>query len=152
MSSLFETIQSDLKDALKSGDRARTGALRFVISQIQYARIEKREGLTDDEVLAVLTRQAKGRRESIEAFEQGGRADLVAKESYELTLIESYLPAQKSEAEIRNVLKTIIAAESLAGPADLGRLMKTAMAQLRGQADGGVVNGLARDELQRLPD
>ncbi len=152
MSSLLNTIQNDLTNALKGGDRARVGALRFIISQIQYAQKEKQADLSDDDVIAVLTRQARGRRESIEAFASGDRADLVEKETYELDLIESYLPEQMEEAGIRDVLRDIIAAEGLRGPEDMGCLMKASMERLQGQAEGRVVSELARDELQRIAD
>ena len=146
--SLLTTIQSDLKAALKGGDRVRVGTLRYLISQIQYARIEKREELTDDDVLAVLSRQAKSRRESIEAYEQAGRDDLAAKERKELEVINGYLPEQLSEDEIRAALAAIVAEEAFSGMADMGRLMKLAMSRLRGRADGSLVSRLAKETLE----
>ncbi len=148
MSEVLRTIQQDLRSALKGGDRARVGALRFLVSQIQYARIAKQADLTDEDVLAVLAKQAKNRKESIEAFRQGGRQDLVDKESRELTLIEAYLPAQVGVDEIRERIRAVIAAEGLQGAADLGRLMKTVMAEFRGRADGSVISRIAREELE----
>ncbi len=149
MSSLEETLKQDLKASLKQGDQDSTNALRFLISQIQYARIEKQEDLTDDDVMAVLVKQAKGRRESIEAFQAGGRDDLAEKEQRDLAVIERYLPELLGEDEIRNVIREIISAEEFSGLADIGRLMKGAMTRLKGQADGKLVNRLAGEELQR---
>ncbi len=149
MSSLEETLKQDLIASLKQGDQDGTNALRFLISQIQYARIEKQEDLTDDDVMAVLVKQAKGRRESIEAFQAGGRDDLAEKEQRDLAVIERYLPELLGEDEIRNVIREIISAEEFSGPADIGRLMKGAMTRLKGQADGKLVNRLAGEELQR---
>ncbi len=149
MSSLEETLKQDLIASLKQGDQDSTNALRFLISQIQYARIEKQEDLTDDDVMAVLVKQAKGRRESIEAFQAGGRDDLAEKEQRDLAVIERYLPELLGEDEIRNVIREIISAEEFSGPADIGRLMKGAMTRLKGQADGKLVNRLAGEELQR---
>lgn len=148
MSEVLRTIQQDLKSALKGGDRPRVDALRFLVSQIQYARIAKQADLTDDDVLSVLTKQAKNRKESIEAFRQGGRQDLVDKESHELSLIEAYLPAQLSADEVRERIRAVIAAEGLQGTADLGRLMKTVMAEFRGRADGSEISRIAREELE----
>ncbi len=149
MSSLEETLKQDLIASLKQGDQDGTNALRFLISQIQYARIEKQEDLTNDDVMAVLVKQAKGRRESIEAFQAGGRDDLAEKEQRDLAVIERYLPELLGEDEIRNVIREIISAEEFSGPADIGRLMKGAMTRLKGQADGKLVNRLAGEELQR---
>ena len=147
MSSLLTTIQSDLKTSLKGGDKARTAALRFVISQIQYARIAKQADLDDEDVLGVLGKQARSRKESIAAFEQAGRTDLVDKERFELEIIESYLPEQLSEEVIRAELRGIIDEGGFSGMADMGRLMKTAMKRFRGRADGGEVSRLAKEIL-----
>ncbi len=152
MSTLIANIQSDLKSALKAGEKERVGALRFLISQVQYARIEKQDELTDDDVIGVLSRQARSRKESIEAFEQGGRDDLVAKERLELELIEGYLPEQLTEKEIAAELDAIITEEGLSGMGDLGKLMKSAMARLHGRVDGSVVSRMAKETLQGPSD
>jgi uncharacterized protein YqeY len=152
MSDLEAQLQQDLKAALKGGVSERAGAIRYLISQIQYARIEKGDDLTDQDVLTVLAKQAKSRRESIEAFRAGGRDDLAARETIDLEVVEGYLPEQLGEDEIRSVIREIITEEEISGPADLGRLMKGAMARLKGQADGKVVNRLAGEELERTAD
>jgi len=149
MSQLLQNIQDDLKRALKGGDRPRVDTLRFLLAGLQNARIAKLADLTDEDVLGVLAKQAKTHRESIEAFQRGGRADLVEKESRELAILEGYLPAQLDEAGVRERLRTLIAGQDLKGAADLGRLMKVAMPDLRGRADGGLVSRLAREELER---
>ena len=149
MSSLEDTLHEDLKASLKQGDQDAIHALRFLISQIQYARIEKQDDLTDADITAVLAKQAKARREAIDAFRAGGRDDLADKEQRDLGVIERYLPEQLGEDEIRMVVREIIGEEGLSGPADMGRLMKSAMARLKGEADGKLVNRLAGEELQR---
>jgi uncharacterized protein YqeY len=149
MSQLLQTVQDDLKKALKGGDRPRVETLRFLLAHLQNARIAKLADLTDEDVLGVLVKQAKMHRESIEAVGRGGRSDLVDKESRELAILESYLPAQLDEAGVRERLQVLIAEQGLKGAADLGRLMKVAMPDLRGQADGGLVSRLAREELER---
>jgi uncharacterized protein YqeY len=152
MSNLIETLQAELKESLKEGDRERTGALRFLLSEIHNARIEKQEELEDADVVSVLKKQAKKRRESIDAFREGGRDDLVEKETRELEVIEKHLPEQMGEDEVRDLLRSIITEEGLGGMSDMGRLMKNAMERLKGQADGSLVSRLASEELQRSGD
>ena len=152
MSNLTETLQAKLKEALKEGDREGAGSLRFLLSEIHYARIEKQDELDDDDVLAVLSKQAKNRRESIDAFREGGRNDLVEKETRELEIIENYLPEQLGEDEIRDMLRSIIAEEGLGEMSDMGRLMKNAMERCKGRAEGNLVKSLASEELQRSGD
>jgi uncharacterized protein YqeY len=152
MSILDEKLHEDLKASLKAGDQDRINALRFLISQIQYADKEKGETLSDEDVLAVLAKQAKSRREAIEAFQVGGREDLVEKELKDLAIVESYLPEQLGEDEIRESIRGIIRDEEISGPSDMGRLMKSAMALLKGKADGKVVNRIAGEELHREQD
>jgi len=152
MSQLIETLKNDLKTSLKGGTKERTGALRFLISKIQYAQIEKQEDLEDSDVMRVLNKQAKERKESIDAYREAGRDELLAKEERELAIIEEYLPAQMAEKEIGEILHSIIESESLSGMSDLGRLMKSAMPRLQGRADGSLVSQLAKEELLRVTD
>jgi len=152
MASLLDTIQDDLKTGLKSGEKLRVQTLRYLISQIQYARIDKGTDLDDPEILAVLAKQAKSRRESIEAFEAAGREDLAEKERAELEIIESYLPEQLGEDQVREVVEEIADREGLSGMADMGTLMKHAMERLRGQAEGHLVSRIAKQILERETD
>ena len=152
MSNLDKTLQQDLNASLKKGDHDSINALRFLISRIQYARIEKQDELTDQEVLAVISKQAKSRRESIEAFRSGGRDDLVEKETRDLEVIERYLPELLGEDAVRDVIRRVIEKQEYSGIADMGKLMKDVMAELKGQADGKLVNQLASEELQRESD
>ncbi len=152
MSNLDKTLHQDLNESLKKGDHDSTNALRFLISRIQYARIEKQDELTDQEVLAVISKQAKSRRESIEAFRSGGRDDLVEKETRDLEVIERYLPELLGEDAVRDVIRRVIGEQEYSGIADMGKLMKDVMAELKGQADGKLVNQLASEELQRESD
>ncbi len=149
MSNLDKTLHQDLNESLKKGDHDSTNALRFLISRIQYARIEKQEELTDKDILAVISKQAKSRRESIDAFRSGGRDDLVEKETRDLEVIERYLPEQLGEDAILDVIRKVIHEQECSGIADMGKLMKGAMAELQGQADGKTVSRLAGEELHR---
>jgi hypothetical protein len=151
MSDLLSTLQSDLKAALKGGDRTRVATIRFLISQMQYVRIEKGADLDDADVLGVLAKQAKSRKESIQAFETGGRSDLVAKEQAELAILEEYLPAQMDEEAVRDVVAGIVSKEGMTGRGDMGRLMKAAMAELQGRAEGGTVSRIAQELLEQGP-
>jgi len=152
MSQLLEKLQQDLKSSLKGGDKDRTGALRFLISQIQYARIEKQSDLDDADIIRVLGKQAKNRKETIDACREAGRHELQEKEERELAIIEEYLPGQIDEDEIREILRSVIAEEGLTGSADMGRLMKNAMPRLQGRAEGNLISQLAKEELQRISD
>ncbi|MFC1499922.1 GatB/YqeY domain-containing protein [Candidatus Zixiibacteriota bacterium] len=152
MSNLDKTLQQDLNESLKKGDHDSINALRFLISRIQYARIEKQDDLTDQDIIAVIAKQAKSRRESIEAFEAGGRDDLVEKETRDLAVIERYLPEMLGEHAVRDVIRRIILQEECSGIADMGKLMKGVMAELKGKADGKLVSRLASEELQRDTD
>ena len=146
--SLLDTINQDLKTAMKSGDEVGKRTLRGLKAAITRAEKEKgNQPLTDDEILAVLQKQAKQRRDSIEAYQQAGRDDLVAEESAELAVIETYLPQQMSEEEIRTVAQRVIDEVGATGPRDMGKVMGKLMPQLRGKADGRLVNQVVRSLL-----
>ncbi|MGB9724645.1 MAG: GatB/YqeY domain-containing protein [Chloroflexia bacterium] len=144
---LKERLQEDLKAAMLAHDGARATALRMLKAAIRNAEIEQQRELDDEGVLAVLERAAKQRRESIEAYRQGGREDLAAAEEMELRLIEAYLPQKMDEAEVRAVVVQVVAELGASGPADMGRVMKHLMEKLRGRADGRLVNALVREAL-----
>ena len=148
--SLQESLQNDLKTAMRQRDKVRTNVLRMLKAAIRNAEIDKQQALDDAEILAVLTKAAKQRRESIDAYRQGGREELVAAEEAELAIIEAYLPRQLGEAEIRVAVEKAIAELEARGPGDMGRVMKYLMGQLRGQADGKVVNAIVREALAAI--
>lgn len=147
--SLLEKLKTDLNAALKQGLRLKVDTLRYMLSQLQYARIEKGQELDDEEVIALLTRQARSRGESIEAFQKAGREELAEKERRELEVLTAYLPEPITEQQIDDLLQRLVAQLECTGPSDLGRLMKAAMAELKGRADGNLVSRLARQRLQQ---
>ena len=161
---LHQQIESDLKAALKSGDKERAGVLRFLISAMKNHQIEikakDREYLADEETVAVVRRQVKQRKDSIMEYQKGGRADLAEKEEKEMAILENYLPAGISEEKIQEAVKAKIAelgiadlpaeARALAGKSGFGKLMGAVMQELRGQADGDVVKKIVEEELARL--
>ena len=135
---------------MRSGDTARRDALRFVLSAVHDREVAGGPGtvLGDAEVSDVLQKQAKMRRDSIEAFEKGGRTELAAKETAELTLIETYLPKQLTDAEIQAVVERVVAETGAAGPRDMNKVMPTVMAETKDRADGKRVAALVQARLK----
>lgn len=145
--SLKDQVNNDLKEAMKSRDKLRTETIRGLKSAIRYAEIEAGAELDDAGVLSVIAKQAKQRRESITEFEKGQRSDLVEKETAELKILVGYLPEQMSEVEIRAKAQAIITELGVTDMKGLGQVMKRLMSDLKGQADGNVVNQIVRQLL-----
>ena len=147
--SATEKFQQDLKDAMRAGDKTRVGTLRLLITAIRNSEVARTDpkhrdhGKPLDEAAIVLItrREAKQRRESIEAFEKGGRADLVEKEQAELAILKGYLPAQLSREEIKEDVSKLIAE---LGP-ELRKVMPRAQQELRGRAEGADIAGVVRE-------
>lgn len=135
---LIEKLRNDMKRALKSRDALRLSTIRLVLSSVSYARIDKGGELTDDDVLGVLARAAKQRKETIEAAEQGGRMDVAEKERAELDIINEYLPKQLTEDEVESLAREIAAEVGAAGIKDMGKVMGPLMQRTRGQVDGKI--------------
>lgn len=151
MSELKSKLQSDLNDAIKSRNTVVAETIRMVLAAItneEVAGKEKKE-LSDAEVITVLTREAKKRREAAEAFEQGGRADKAASERAEGEVIAGYLPEQLSESELNNLIAETIAAVGASGPADMGKVMGALKAKVVGKADGALVSSLVKAALNK---
>ena len=144
---LIEQIQEDLKRSMKAKDGNRVSVLRLLLSSIRNREKEKREALSEEEVLAEIASSAKRRRESVEAFREGGRVDLVEKEEAELGILQEYLPQQLSPDEVRAVVQEVVVSVGAATMGDLGKVMKEVMAKLRGKADGKLVNEIVREVL-----
>ena len=145
--SIKDQLNNDLKDAMKSKDKLRTETVRGLKSAIKYAEIEAGTDFGDEDVLAVIGKQAKQRRDSIAEFEKAQRTDLVEKETAELAILEQYLPAQLSEAEIKEKAKVVIAELGISDMKGMGQVMKSLMVELKGQADGKIVNQIVRELL-----
>lgn len=144
---LIEQIQEDLKKSMKAKDGTRVSVLRFLLASVKNSEKEKRESLDDEEILSEIAASAKRRRESIEAFRQGGRQDLVQKEEAELAILQEYLPDQLSPEAVRGIVQEVIEDLGARSPSDLGRVMKELMPRLRGKADGKLVNQIVREAL-----
>jgi uncharacterized protein YqeY len=145
---LAERLDSDLKDALRAGEKLRLGTIRRARAALKNAEIEARGDLSDEAATRVLRGLVKQHRESIEQFRAGGRADLVEQESREMAVLEGYLPAQMDRDAIAAIVADVIAAEGATGPADLGRVMKAAMPRMGGRADGKDVRAVAQHLLE----
>ena len=145
---MLDRLKADLKEAMKRGDAAGTSTLRMLISQATYARIELKRDLTGEDLIAVLQRAVKTRRESIEQYDKAGRKDLADKERAEIALIERYLPAMMSADETAAAVDALLRELGLTEKKDLGRVMKEFMARHRGRVDGKAVNALIAARLK----
>ena len=145
---LRDRIEDDIRRAMRSRDQARLDTLRYLKSAIQLAEKTKGESLDDAGVVEVVTKQVNDRRESIRMFEQGDRADLVAKESAELAVLEVYLPPQMGDEELAALVRQVVEEVGAATIRDKGRVMGRLMPQVRGKADGAKVNALVTQVLE----
>ena len=134
--SLMNDIQSQVKDAMKAGDGKRRDALRLVYNALKNEYIEKRADLTPEEEITILTREAKKRREAIEAYNQAGSPERAEQESYELEIIEAFLPAGLSEDDVKKMIDELVAELQITSKKDLGKLMKALMPKIKGRFDG----------------
>ena len=140
---LLERIESDLKSAMKEKNEIKVSAIRMLKAAIKNKEIEKRvKALTDDEIIDVVAKQVKQRRDSISEFEKGKRQDLVDKETKEISVLEYYLPARLSKEELTGIVQKIIQSSGAKTKADMGKVMKEVMAETKGKADGSEVSRL----------
>ncbi|MCL0099267.1 GatB/YqeY domain-containing protein [Dehalococcoidia bacterium] len=150
---LKDQLNEDLKTAMRSGDETRKSVIRLLRSAILNAEksgIREPIVLDDDGVITVLSRQAKQRRDSIEAFRQGGRQDLVLKEEAELEIITEYLPKQMTEEEVRSLAINAIKDVAASGPKEMGKVMASLMPKIKGRVDGKIVREIVTDLLESL--
>ena len=145
--SLKERLNSDLRDAMRSGEEHRKSALRLALAALHNAEIEAGGELDDGAVLSVLAKEAKQRRESIEEFRKGNRGDLVAREQAQLAVIEPYLPPQMTREEIAEAARAVIAEVGARGAGDKGKVMPVLVSRLRGRADGREINAVVTEIL-----
>lgn len=146
--SIKETLQENLKTAMKARDELRVSTIRLALAAVKNIEINKGRDLTDDDVLEILAKEVKQRRESIEGAEKAGRADIAAKEKAELDVLAGYLPKQLDEEEVVQIARDIIAEIGAVGPKDRGRVMSAMMQKVRGKADGKLVNRVVESVLQ----
>ncbi len=140
-------LQSDLKLALKAQDVLRVSVLRLILSALNYEQIEKQHDLNNEEIIAVLLRDAKKHRESIESFKKGNREDLWKKEEQELAIIQTYLPQQISHEDLKAEVNKIISALDSFDKQNFGKVMSLVMPKLKGKADGAVISQMVKESL-----
>ena len=145
--SLKERIQQDVKDAMRAKDKPRLATIRLITAAIKQREVDERIDLDDTQVIAVLDKMVKQRRESISQFEKASRDDLIAQENSELEIIQSYLPEQLTEAEITVLIDTAMAATGAASIKDMGKVMGQLKPKLQGRADMGAVSAMIKARL-----
>jgi len=136
---LEEKIRQDLNQALKEKDALKAATLRFCLAEIRNFGLQKQKELTDEDILEVIRRQVKLRKEAIEAYQKGGRNDLAEKESKELEILSKYLPQQLSPQDLEKIIKETIAEIGAKGAGDFGKVMGAVMAKVKDQSDGSTV-------------
>ena len=144
---LKERITEDMKTALRAGDKARLGTVRLALAAIKQREVDERISLDDTQVISVLEKMIKQRREAIVQFESGARADLVARESAEIQVLQGYLPAQMSAAEIDALIAEAIAASGAASMKDMGKVMGFVKPKAQGRADMGALSARIKQKL-----
>ena len=149
--SIKEQLKKDLTEAIPGRDEITSGTIRMVLTAITNEEVAGKEArvLSDEEVITVLSREAKKRREAAEAFESAGRADKSALEKSEGEVIAKYLPAQLSEADIAAIIAEAIASTGAQGPGDMGKVMGAVKPKIAGKADGGLVSALVKAALNK---
>ena len=146
--SLFDTIQSDMYAAMKSGDKHKTGTLRVALSTLKDKKIEKREDLTEVEAIKIIQNLVKQRKEAADIYKENGRNDLMENENAELEILNAYLPQMMSEDDLRILIKKVVEDTGALNLSDIGKVMPEVMKQSAGKADGKMAQSIVRDLLQ----
>jgi uncharacterized protein YqeY len=145
--SLQDRLQDDLKEALRAKDERKKSVIRMALAAIQLAEVEQDEDLTEEALVAVLQKEAKKRRETIEELRTADRPDQLAEEEAELAVLDEYLPEMLSRDQVLAEAQEVIAAVGAAGPGDIGAVMRDLMPRMKGRADGRLVNEVVRELL-----
>lgn len=147
--SLKEKITEDMKAAMRAKETARLGAIRLLLSAMKQREVDERIELTDADVVSIIEKMLKQRRDSISQYKTANRQDLVDVEEFEVSILQAYMPQQLSEAEIVSAIAEAIASTGAAGPQDMGKVMGVVKAKLAGRADMGKVSGLIKAQLTK---
>jgi len=146
-SALKTQINEDMKTALKAGDKRRLGTVRLIMAAVKQREVDERIALDDAQILAVLDKMLKQRRDSIDQYSKAGREDLVEQEHFEVDIIQAYLPQGLSEQEIDALVVAAVSESGAAGVRDMGKVMALLRPQVQGRADMGVVSALVKQRL-----
>jgi uncharacterized protein YqeY len=144
---LKQRISEDMKAAMRAKDAARLSAVRLLLAAIKQKEVDERLELTDADVLGIIEKMVKQRRESIAQFEKAARQDLVDQEKFEIGVLQAYLPQQMAEAEIAQAIAAAVAESGASGVKDMGKVMALLKPRLAGRADMGKVSGLVKAKL-----
>ena len=147
--SLKQQITEDMKAAMRARETARLGAIRLLLAAMKQREVDERIELTDADVVAIIEKMLKQRRDSISQYGAANRQDLVDVEEFEVTVLQGYMPQQLSEAEVAAAIAEAIAATGAAGPQDMGKVMGVVKPKLAGRADMGKVSGLIKAQLTK---
>ena len=144
---LKERITEDMKSAMRAGEKERLATIRLILAAIKQREVDERISLDDTQVLAVVEKMVKQRKEAITQFEAGGRADLVAKETAEIAILQTYLPARLSDAELDALIAEAITSTGASSVKDMGKVMGVVKAKAQGRADMGAVSARIKQKL-----
>ncbi|MZG52482.1 MAG: GatB/YqeY domain-containing protein [Nitrospinae bacterium] len=145
--SLKEKLLSDMKEAMKSKDSVKLGTVRSVISAVKNQEIDSKKELNEEEILTLVSREVKKRKEAAALYEKGGRPELKDKEIQEMEILKTYLPEQVSEEELRKRIQEVISETGAQGMKDFGKIMKTLVPEFKGKADNALIKELANEYL-----
>jgi len=146
---MLSTLMTDMKSAMKAGEKSKLGALRNLIGKVKAKQIDSGKDLTTDECIKVMASAAKQLKDSIQQYKDGGRDDLAKNEAFELSIVEKYLPEKMSEDDVRTIVKKTIAELGAESMKDMGKVMGTAIQAVGGEADGAIVQKMVREELSQ---
>ena len=146
-STLKDTIVADMKSAMKEGNKERLATIRLILAAVKQVEVDTRSDVSDDDLISILDKMCKQRRESISQFDQAGRDDLSAKEKSELVVISDYLPAALSDEEIANLIENAITQTSATSMKDMGAVMSILKPQLQGRADMSIISKQIKSKL-----
>lgn len=144
---MLNQIQEDMKQALKAGEKKRLSTLRMLLASVKNERIEKRAELTDEDIVTVVQRELKQRRNSIEEFKKGNRDDLVMETEEEIAVLENYLPKQLSDEELEALVRQVVTEVNASSPKEMGKVMGKLMPLVKGKADGTRVQAIVKSVL-----
>ncbi len=147
---LRETLNSDLKQAMRNKEALKRTVLRTMLSEIRNAEINSQTTLDDEGIISVLTKQVQQRKDSVEAYEAANRQDLVEKETAEINIISVYLPEQLPQEEVERIIEDVISQSGSSSLDDMGKVMGLVMPQVKGRADGKIVNAIVTKKLREL--
>ncbi len=147
MANLLKRLQEEMKTAMKSGDKERLSTIRMLISEIKKVQIDKKKELSDEEIVQILQKYAKQRKDAASQYREAGREDLAKKEEKELKIVQEFLPEQLSEEEIEKIVDEVIKETGASSIKDMGKVMKAVMEKVKGRAEGSVVSSIVKKKL-----